>query len=108
MTAIEPHALWTELAACRGDVSHLFFAPPAREAADVRAKREKVAKSICARCPVRSPCLAYALRVHETLGIWGGTTEAERRQLQRGPKAHVRQIAGVVVNAYAVDLGIPT
>jgi WhiB family redox-sensing transcriptional regulator len=74
-------AHWTERAACRGDASHLFFAPPAREVEDVRAKRERVAKSICARCPVKSPCVAYALQVNEALGIWGGTTEAERRQL---------------------------
>jgi WhiB family redox-sensing transcriptional regulator len=92
MTAIA-QVLWTERAVCRGDVSHLFFAPPAWEAADVRAKREKVAKSICARCPVKSPCLAYALRVHEALGIWGGTTEADRRQLQLDLTAHERQSA---------------
>jgi WhiB family redox-sensing transcriptional regulator len=83
MTAIERHVLWTERAACRGEVSHLFFAPGSPEVPDVRAKRETMAKSICARCPVKSACLAYALRVHEALGIWGGTTETERRQLAR-------------------------
>jgi WhiB family redox-sensing transcriptional regulator len=58
----------------------LFFAPAVIESADVRAKREKLAKAICARCPVQPQCLAYALRVDETLGIWGGYTEVERRR----------------------------
>jgi WhiB family redox-sensing transcriptional regulator len=88
MTAIATHTLWTEHAVCLGDVSHLFFAPPSPESRDVRAKRETMAKSICARCPVKSPCLAYALRVDELLGIWGGTTEAERRQLQHDVSLH--------------------
>ena len=83
MSATATRALWTERASCRGDAQHLFFAPPVAESPDVRTKREKLAKNICARCPVQTPCLAYALQVGETLGIWGGTTEAERRQLHR-------------------------
>lgn len=31
-------------------------------------------------CPVRGQCLAWALEHHER-GIWGGTSERERRQL---------------------------
>jgi hypothetical protein len=54
------------------------------------AKRETEAKRICARCPVKSPCLAYALGVHEALGIWGGSTEAERRQLYRAVQRRMR------------------
>ncbi len=37
------------------------------------------AKAICATCPVREPCLAYALRIREPHGIWGGLSEVERR-----------------------------
>jgi WhiB family redox-sensing transcriptional regulator len=81
MSAIETRLLWIDRAACRGEAAHLFFSPPVLEASDVRAKREKVAKSICARCPVTSECLSYALQVNETLGIWGGHTEVERRHL---------------------------
>jgi len=81
MSAIETRPLWIDRAACRGDTAHLFFAPPVLEASDVRAKREKVAKSICARCPVTFECLSYALQVNEMLGIWGGLTEVERRSL---------------------------
>jgi WhiB family redox-sensing transcriptional regulator len=40
-----------------------------------------MAKDICARCAVREPCLAYALRIREPHGIWGGLNELERRTL---------------------------
>lgn len=39
------------------------------------------AKELCARCPLRRPCLAYAL-THAVEGVWGGTTEDERRELR--------------------------
>ena len=37
---------------------------------------------MCARCPVRQPCLEYALSNRIVSGIWGGLTERERRPLQ--------------------------
>lgn len=41
------------------------------------------AKGICAGCEVRAQCLDYAVSSVEILsGIWGGTTETERRQLR--------------------------
>ena len=77
---VRDHVGWENRAACSGDAAPLFFTPTWSEAADVRAKREATAKSICA-CGVRSACLAYALRVGEPLGIWGGHTERELREL---------------------------
>ncbi len=59
----------------------MFFPPPHFERKDEREAREKAAKAICATCPVRQPCLDYALRIREPHGIWGGLNEAERRQL---------------------------
>lgn len=41
------------------------------------------AKAICAVCPVRAQCLAYALVNWEKVGIWGGETENERRVSRR-------------------------
>ena len=38
------------------------------------------AKRICDQCPITDDCRAYAL-THDLEGIWGGTTEAERRAL---------------------------
>lgn len=38
-------------------------------------------KAVCAACPVREQCLAYALRENITDGIWGGLSPRERRAL---------------------------
>jgi WhiB family redox-sensing transcriptional regulator len=40
-------------------------------------------KTVCARCPVRGECLAYALENDERFGVWGGLSEGERRLLRR-------------------------
>lgn len=45
------------------------------------------AKAVCARCPVRQQCLAYALDNDETYGIWGGLSPRERRTLRNDRKA---------------------
>jgi len=39
------------------------------------------AKDVCSRCPVVDDCLEYAVGIRETHGIWGGTSEVERRVL---------------------------
>ncbi|MFE5703591.1 WhiB family transcriptional regulator [Rhodococcus koreensis] len=31
-------------------------------------------------CPVRPQCIAHAVSIGEPYGIWGGTSEADRRQ----------------------------
>lgn len=36
------------------------------------------AKRFCDQCPITDDCRAYA-SIHDLEGIWGGTTEAERR-----------------------------
>lgn len=41
------------------------------------------ALSVCRRCDVRGACLDYALSIGPVTGIWGGTTERERRRLRR-------------------------
>lgn len=80
---------WRLDAACRGMNITLFF-PEAGEPA-------REAKAVCAACPVRQPCLQYALDNYETFGCWGGTTEPERRRLRprrRGIPTHERQPCG--------------
>jgi WhiB family transcriptional regulator, redox-sensing transcriptional regulator len=71
---------WQPVALCRGNNSHLFFPPSTQERKDDRERREARAKLICQKCPVKGPCLEYALLIREPYGIWGGLTEAERRQ----------------------------
>ena len=65
---------WRDKAACRGADSDVFF-PERGESADP-------ARQVCARCPVRQPCLVYALDEKIAHGIWGGLTERERRVLR--------------------------
>jgi WhiB family redox-sensing transcriptional regulator len=72
---------WQPVALCRGNRSHLFFPPSTAERKDERERRELIAKSICSVCPVKGPCLEYAMQIREPYGIWGGLTEAERHQV---------------------------
>jgi len=43
----------------------------------------RIAKSVCARCPVAAECLDYALKHGERYGIWGGLSERERRKVAK-------------------------
>jgi hypothetical protein len=68
---------WKEWAACKGlpdtfyPESRLFTGPDYRPAL-----------AICATCPVRSPCLRYAVRHGLHDGVWGGTTPEQRDRLE--------------------------
>jgi WhiB family redox-sensing transcriptional regulator len=48
-----------------------------------RGGSSKAARAVCNKCTVRSQCLEYALNNKEQFGIWGGTSERERRRLRR-------------------------
>jgi WhiB family transcriptional regulator, redox-sensing transcriptional regulator len=73
---------WMEQAAC---ASHhdpdLWF--PERGEDD----RLQEALGICAVCPVRAACLAYVLSLPPQPGIWGATTEDQRRPLRKARPA---------------------
>lgn len=47
------------------------------EPEDERAARVAVAREMCAGCPVRLPCLAYALRTRPAAGVWAEFTADE-------------------------------
>jgi WhiB family transcriptional regulator, redox-sensing transcriptional regulator len=66
---------WRSKAACQGLDPAIFY-PASDEDADE-------ARAICASCPVREPCLEYALANRERDGVWGGRTEKERRRIVR-------------------------
>lgn len=72
---------WQADAMCRGPQAGAFFPPLTSERRDERQAREARAKAICATCPVREPCLDYALLIREPHGIWGGLNEMERKQI---------------------------
>lgn len=79
---------WQLRAACRGQ-PELFFHPPGER--DPRwTQREAAAKRVCAACPVRRECAAFALASEEPYGTWGGVTAREREQAIRGAAARRR------------------
>ena len=43
----------------------------------------EIARRICANCPVKAPCLEYALLNRIDHGVWGGSSERERRRIAR-------------------------
>jgi WhiB family transcriptional regulator, redox-sensing transcriptional regulator len=78
-----PHLVeagWRSAAACRLSDPDLFFPV---SSAGIAQREIAEALAVCARCPVRAPCREFALRTRQQHGIWGGTTEHERRQLWR-------------------------
>ena len=46
-------------------------------------KQSNEAIAICNECPVKIDCLEYAINTNQDSGIWGGTTEEERKNLRR-------------------------
>lgn len=71
------HARWEARAACRDADPNIFFPEKGATKAAVRE-----AKAVCRACPVKAECLAGALERREMYGIWGGTTETDRRKLR--------------------------
>lgn len=67
---------WMERAACAH--STVDFYPDSQLETALR-----LPKSVCESCPVRVPCLRYALDHAEKHGVWGGTSETERRRIRR-------------------------
>lgn len=45
-------------------------------------EENRVAKKICNSCRWKQECLTYALH-YRVLGIWGGTSESERKRMRR-------------------------
>lgn len=70
-------APWRWDALCAQVDPELFYPEPER-ATTSQARR------VCLACPVRAECLADALERNERFGIWGGTSERERRGLRSG------------------------
>jgi WhiB family redox-sensing transcriptional regulator len=71
---------WQEHGACREADTALFFHPQ-NERGLSRVRRDRAAKSVCARCAVRLECADYAIRAREPYGVWGGLTEEERERI---------------------------
>jgi WhiB family transcriptional regulator, redox-sensing transcriptional regulator len=81
MTTIPGHADWREAGACARLDPDLFF--PISSTGPALGQIAK-AKAICGECPVRRPCLEFALAHDLVHGIWGGTTPQDRQAWRRG------------------------
>lgn len=55
-----------------------------------------VARRICANCPVKEPCLDYALDNRIEHGIWGGTSERARALIARRRRRPELAVIGAV------------
>ncbi|WP_280891409.1 WhiB family transcriptional regulator [Streptomyces sp. LBL] len=84
---------WCERAACLYVEDPDLFFPIGHSGPNLEQIEE--AKAICRRCPVMEQCLNWAVRVEQMEGIWGGTTESERRAIRR---LEARLAAGIRVS----------
>ncbi|MET7654056.1 MULTISPECIES: WhiB family transcriptional regulator [unclassified Streptomyces] len=75
---------WRQHALCRAEDPDLFF--PIGTSGPALLQTEQ-AKAVCRRCPVREACLDWAMETDQSLGVWGGTSETERRALKRRIRA---------------------
>ena len=72
---VGPPDSWQERAACYGLDPEVFFPTTEEEAG--------LALSHCRICRVKEMCLAWAVQNGERYGVWGGTTEQQRRRMIR-------------------------
>jgi len=82
ITAARP--AWMLEAPCRALPTEVFF-PSNRD-----HHGYAMAKAVCSTCPFKSRCLRYAIDNREE-GVWGATTEYERKLMQgKGKKSRLQ------------------
>ena len=78
---------WRVRAACSTINPDLFFPVGVTGPA---VDQIAAAKAVCAGCDVRAECLDFAITTNQEYGVWGGTSEEERRVLRRQWRARRR------------------
>jgi WhiB family transcriptional regulator, redox-sensing transcriptional regulator len=72
-------ASWQERGRCTDlpsrKINALFFPE--------RGGSTKAARALCSECCVKAECLEYALERKEAFGVWGGTSERDRRKIRK-------------------------
>ena len=81
---------WRRTAACRDTDPDLFF--PVGTTGPAIEQIES-AKAVCRACDAQDLCLEYALATNQDSGVWGGTSEEERRHLRKQYVARQRRTA---------------
>jgi|ETN02SMinimDraft_4_1059925.scaffolds.fasta_scaffold200219_2 WhiB family redox-sensing transcriptional regulator len=71
---------WIDAAACSGHDTSLWFG---KSSTPNFFRDAKIAKAICATCPVQTRCLEFAMVNMIDHGIWGGRNQRERHTLRR-------------------------
>jgi WhiB family redox-sensing transcriptional regulator len=84
---------WRDEASCRDTNPDLFFPIGTTGQALVQIDN---AKRVCQACPVQRDCLDFALATNQDSGVWGGTSEEERRKLRRQWVARQREARAAV------------
>tara|TARA_Y100001949_G_scaffold112686_1_gene95426 strand:+ start:904 stop:1272 length:369 start_codon:yes stop_codon:yes gene_type:complete len=74
---------WSEKALCKNLDTSNFFPKRGEATAPI--------KLVCGACPVVKPCLEYAMKSSEKFGVWGGTSERERRRIRGMRARQIRQ-----------------
>jgi len=77
MTVNPSDSSWRKQAACRGMNVDIFVPEGPGNLLYLEAR------TVCETCPVRLPCLEFALDNCEEIGMYGGLTPRERRSLRR-------------------------
>lgn len=68
---------WTADALCGSRDPEMWFPN------NGRVDQHRLAEAICQECPVRAQCLSEALANPWITGIWGGTSETDRKRMRR-------------------------
>ncbi len=69
--------VWKQAGACRGLDAAIFHPDP------TKGQSASQALAVCGECVIQKKCLDFALSAREDVGVWGGTTERERRRIRR-------------------------
>ncbi|MFF7888746.1 WhiB family transcriptional regulator [Streptomyces sp. NPDC020794] len=72
---------WRDWGLCLREDPDLFF-PIGSVNSGQMAIQTDAAKAVCRQCPVIERCLEWAVDAGPVEGIWGGTTEGERRVMR--------------------------
>jgi len=72
---IDDYQDWKDEAACTGMDYDTFFPAVGYNQHDLHAR------TICERCPVKQPCLMFAVNNRIHYGIWGGLTPIQRKRI---------------------------
>ncbi len=75
---------WMAEGNCREELPSLFFPSD--------GVGVEVARRVCEGCPVKAPCLEYALANGIDHGVWGGASERERRRIARRRRAEAAAV----------------